>query len=130
MIILGHDYLECAPFYFVKKSEDIANTPSNSVVLFEFSEENLALCHHCKENDVSFALIADSAKEALFANVLEASYILCDKVLSPKVQKLADEYMFDAKVLLYSSEEADLEWAADLGIDGIIFEKGIDYGSC
>ncbi|MCH9814235.1 MAG: hypothetical protein K0U47_09890 [Epsilonproteobacteria bacterium] len=130
MIILGHNYIKSEPFYFIKKIEDIDNTPSNSLVLFEFVEENLTLCTHCKENGIAFALIADSVKASLFANALEADYLLCDKALAPKVQKLADEYMFDAKVLLYSGEEADLEWASELGIDGIIFEKGIDYGSC
>jgi hypothetical protein len=130
MIILGHDIIKSEPLYFVKKSEDIINTPPNSIVLFEFSEQNLKLCEHCSDEDVSFAIIADVVKDVLFSSSLGASFIICDKKLAPKAQKLADEYMFDAKILLYGSNETDLEWAADLGIDGILFEKGIDYGSC
>jgi hypothetical protein len=38
--------------------------------------------------------------------------------------------MFDAKILLYSSDKADIEWSAEQGIDGILFEEGVDYGSC
>jgi len=130
MIILGHNFIKSEPFYFVKKSEDISNTPSNSTVVFEFSEKNLELCTHCRDEDVSFAIIADVVKDVLFTNSLGASFIICDKKLVSKAQKLADEYMFDAKILLYGANETDLEWAADLGIDGILFEKGIDYGSC
>ncbi len=130
MIILGHDFIKSEPFYFVKKSEDIVNTPSNSIVVFEFSEQNLELSEHCRDENVSFAIIADVVRAVLFANSLGAGFIICDKKLAPKAQKLADEYMFDAKILLYATNEADLEWAADLGIDGILFEKGIDYGSC
>lgn len=130
MIILGHDFIKSELFYFVKKSENIVNTPPNSTVAFEFSEQNLELCEHCREEDVSFAIIADVVKDVLFANSLGANFIICDKKLAAKAQKLADEYMFDAKILLYVANEADLEWAADLGIDGILFEKGIDYGSC
>ncbi len=130
MIILGHDFIKSEPFYFIKKVEDIINTPSNSTIVFEFSEKNLEFCEHCQKEDVSFAIIADVVKDVLFANSLGASFIICDKKLSPKAQKLADEYMFDAKILLYGVDNADLEWAADLGIDGILFEKGIDYGSC
>ncbi len=130
MIILGHDYIKSKQFYLIKESEDIKKTPANSTVAFDFNEKNLELCRYCKENDVLFALIVEKSKDVLFANLLEASYIMCDKILSPKAQKFADEYMFDAKVLLYSSCEDDLEWAADLGVDGIIFEKGINYGSC
>ncbi len=129
MIIIGHHFIKVTPFYFIKNTEDIKKTPSNSTVVFEFSEQNLELCHFCKENSVAFALIADSMKDVLFANSLEASFIICDKIHVNKAQKIADEYIFDAKVLLYSSNMDDLEWAADLGIDGIIFEKGIDYGS-
>lgn len=130
MIILGHRFIESEPFYLIKKSEDIDNTPSNSVVVFDFNEENIALCKYCKSNSVSFALIADKVEDILFANALETNYIICDKTHAPKAQKLADEYMFDAKILLYGANESELAWAADLGIDGILFEEGIDYGSC
>lgn len=130
MIILGHDFIKYEPFYLIKKSDDIEKTPSNSTVVFEFNIENIELCEYCTKNDVQFALIADKAKDVLFANALGASYIIVDKTLSQKAQKFADEYMFDAKILVYGGDDSDIEWAADLGIDGILFEEGIDYGSC
>lgn len=130
MIIFGHRFVKTEPFYLIKKVEDIKNTPPNSTVVFDFSEKNLELIDHCNKSSIPFAVICDSIKDVLFSNALEAKFIICDKVVSPKAQKLADNYMFDAKILLYSGIEADLEWAAENEIDGILFEKGIDYGSC
>jgi len=130
MIIFGHRFVKTEPFYLIKKVEDIKNTPPNSTVVFDFSEKNLELIDHCNKSGISFAVICDKIKDVLFANALEANFIICDKVVSTKAQKLADNYMFDAKILLYSSEEADLEWVAENEIDGILFEKGINYGSC
>lgn len=130
MIIIGHDFVPSEVLYLIKKEDDIAQTPSNSTVVFEFSEANVPLCHYCRDNGVNFALIVDVERDAIFGNALGAAYLICDKVVSAKVQKLANEYMYDAKVLLYSSTEADMDFAAESGIDGIIFEKGIDYGSC
>jgi hypothetical protein len=130
MLILGHKYIKSVPFYFIKQEEDIKKTPSNSTVMFEFSEKNLDLCYYCQKNGISFALIVEKVNDILFASRLDAAYIISDKTLVCKAQKYADEYMFDAKILLYSSDDEDLEWSADLGIDGVLFEKGIDYGSC
>jgi hypothetical protein len=130
MIIIGHKFIKTQPFYLIKSSEEIVKTPSNSTVVFQFDENNLDLIEHCTKSGIGFANICDSIKDVLFANSLGAKYIICDKVVSQKAQKLADIYMFDAKILLYSSEEEDLEWVAENEIDGILFEKGIDYGSC
>ena len=125
MIILGHSYIKSKPFYLVRNSKDIEKTPPNSTVVFSFTKQNLELCEFCKKNLVSFAVIVDEVRDILFANAFEASYIICGKELVLKAQKLADEYMFDAKILLFGREESFLEWGADLGIDGIIFENGI-----
>jgi hypothetical protein len=130
MLIFGHKFINSESFYLIKRIEHIKKTPSNSTVIFEFNELNLELCYYCQQNSVKFAVIADNVKDILFSSSLDASFIVCDKVLAPKAQKYADEYMFDAKILLYSSDDEDLEWSADLGIDGVLFEKGIDYGSC
>jgi len=130
MIIFGHKFVKTQPFYLIKKVEDIKNTPPNSTVVFDFNESNLELIDHCNKSSIPFAVICDSIKDVLFSNALEAKFIICDKVVSPKAQKLADNYMFDAKILLYSGIEADIEWVVENEIDGILFEEGINYGSC
>ena len=130
MIIIGHKWVDFEPFYLIKKSEDISLTPSNSRLIFPFKEENLGLCRHCAENNLSFALICDTRQDVLFAQALGAEFIVCDKSGAVQAQKFADGYLFDAKILLYTGAESDMEWAAEHEIDGILFEEGIDYGSC
>jgi hypothetical protein len=130
MIIIGSDLIDFEPLYFIKKKEDIQKTPSNSTVIFEFDKETIDLSKYCGQNSVKFALIADNYKDLIYSNALNPQYIVCDKDLAKDAQKFADDYLIDAKILLYSSDENDLEWCAKHSIDGILFEGGIDYGSC
>jgi len=127
MIIIGHHLIQFEPLFFIKESEDIKNTPSNSVVIFEFDSKTIPLCRYCNENAVDFALIADSYHDLILSSTFDPKYIVCDKALSPKAQKFADDYVLDSKVLYYSSDESDLEWVAENAIDGILFEEGISY---
>ena len=127
MLIIGVKEVEFEPFYFIKTSEDIDVTPSNSTVVFEYSHEKKELIEYCKKNKVSFALICDEILDVLFANANGADFIVCDKSTIKKAQQYANEYMFDAKILLYSVSRDDILWCADEGIDGIIFEDGISY---
>ena len=130
MIIIGHPWIDFEPFYLVKKIEDIGCTPPNSRVIFSFNEASLPLCRHCAQNGVSFALICDTKRDILFAQALGCDYIVCDKNVAIDAQKFADGYLFDAKILLYTGAQSDMEWVADHEIDGILLEEGIDYGSC
>lgn len=128
MIIIGHKEVKYKPFYFIKGIDDIEVTPPNATVVFEYSKEKLDVCEHCLESGVEFALICDELKDILFASSNGASYVVCDKVNVKEAQKYADEYLFDAKILLYTTKEEDILLCADLGIDGILFEDGIIYG--
>ncbi len=127
MLIIGHSEVEYKPFYFIKSADDIAVTPSNSTVVFEYSKDSLELIKHCRQNSVSFALICDELKDTLLANANKADFVICDKLIAKDAQNFADEYMFDSKVLLYSSDESELLQTAQDGIDGIIFESAISY---
>ena len=127
MLIIGHEEVEYEPFYFIRSADEIEITPPNSTVIFEYSKENLELIKFCRKNNISIALICDEIKDVLLANANGASYIVCDKERVQMAQKFADEYMFDAKILLYSSYKDDLLWAAKNSIDGILFEDGIKY---
>ena len=127
MLIIGHEEVEYEPFYFIRSADEIEITPPNSTVIFEYSKENLELIKFCRKNSISMALICDEIKDVLLAHANGASYIVCDKERVQMAQKFADEYMFDAKILLYSSYKDDLLWAAKKSIDGILFEEGISY---
>ncbi|AHJ11801.1 hypothetical protein [Sulfurospirillum multivorans] len=122
MILIGHELISSEPFYKVASVEEIAKTPSNAVVLFEFEP---ALSAYCVEQKVTFALHVRHIKELIFANALGASYFVVDKSLALHAQKIADDYLFDGKVLLLSSDENEIEFTASHAIDGILFETGI-----
>jgi len=51
---------------------------------------------------------------------LNTTYILAEKELAKEAQKIADDYMFDAKVLLFDASEDDIEFCALNSIDGIV----------
>ena len=118
MEIFNHKEIESEKFYTVKSKEDIKKTPPNSIVMFDF---DFKLCKYAKEQNLRFAIKVNDIKEVVFANSLNASYILVDKPLSQDAQKTADNYMFDSKILLQSESEGDIEFCALNGIDGIFF---------
>ena len=128
MIIIGHPLVDFRPFYKIKEIKSIKKTPSNSVLLFDFSEDNISLFRYCRQNDISFAVEIKNLKELLIANANKASFAILDKELSKEAQKMADDYLFDMRILVkIESEEEMLEASLDR-IDGIIFKRSIIDG--
>ncbi len=125
MLIFGHPFLASESFYHIDSPEAIASTPSGSTLLFAWSEANLDLVAHCRANDLPFALEAASVKEALFAENAGARFILVDTALARSVQKIAETYLFDAKILAYIDDEAEIEAVAYEGIDGVVFAEAV-----
>ncbi len=129
MILIGHPYIPFKPFEKIEKKEDIASTASHAVVAFDFREDTVSLCHYAKENEVDFAVFVKEKRDVILGSALGAAYIICDKALVKIAQTFADDYLFDAKILLYTSEEKDIEYVAEKSIDGILFKEGIKDGS-
>jgi len=122
MLLIGHELIPYEPFYRVVSVEEIAKTPSNAVVLFDFEP---TLAAYCVAQNVSFALHVKHIKELVLANALGATYFVVDKSLALHAQKIADDYLFDGKVLLLSNDDNEIEFAASHAIDGILFEAGM-----
>jgi len=118
MKIFGHNFIENRQFYFISKIEDIKKTSSNSVIFCDFNKEIII---YCKNQDVLFGVKVKNIKELILSSASNASYLLVDKNFSEVAQKIANEYMFDAKILLLSKNEDDIEFCAKNGIDGILF---------
>lgn len=125
MLIFGHPYIPSPTLYHIDGIEAITQTPSATAVVFEMNERNRDIIEHCRANDLPFALFVASVKEALFAERLEARYILTDDSLAKSVQKVAETYLFDAKVLARIADESQIEVMAFEGIDGVIFPEAI-----
>jgi hypothetical protein len=122
MKLIGHSLIAYEPFYHIQSQEDIIKTPSNAILIFEFDP---VLAAYCQSQKLLFALHVKNIKELILANALGVSYFIVDKSLAINAQKVADDYLFDGKVMLYSSDESDIEFVALSAIDGILFETGI-----
>lgn len=125
MLIFGHPLIPSPMLYHVECIEAIAQTPSQAAVVFEMNACNHDIIAHCRANELPFALFVASVKEALFAERLDARYILTDDVLAKSVQKVAEAYLFDAKILARITDESQIEVIAFEGIDGVIFPEAI-----
>ncbi len=125
MLIIGHEDIPFNPLYYVESVEEIENTPAGSTLMLGLFKESKAIARHCFENGLKYAITAESLKEALLANALHAEYILCSFELAASVQKIAETYLFDAKILVPVNDESELEAVADAGIDGVVFQEAV-----
>lgn len=125
MLFFGHRFLASPKFYHVNSIEAITNTPPSSALYLEFSEENLDIIGHLNSNEIFYALSISSIKELMYASALGASYIIVEKELAKSAQNIAEAYLFDAKILVTTQDEEEIEEFAQLGIDGVIFPNAI-----
>lgn len=124
MLIIGYPSIPYTSFYQIKSIAQIAQTPSNGLLLFDFDIE---LCTYANTQNLSFALHVKNIKELVLANALGAKYFIVDKSLAINAQKVADDYLFDGKIMLLSMDESDIEFVALNAIDGIMFEESIKF---
>ena len=123
MLIFGYDLIPSRPWCKVSTQQEIANTPSSTVILLDLNSLDIAT--YCKEQNVDFVLEVESIKEALIASALGASYLLCAQDVAKEIQAIANEYLWSAKVIVPIENEDELEIVARLGIDGVIFAQSI-----
>ena len=125
MLLFGHRFIESEKFYHINDIASINNTPPSSTLFLDFSEENLDVIQHFNENDLSFVLRIQNITELIYANALNADFIAVDKDLAKSAQNIAESYLFDAKILVLSSDESDIEELALLGVDGLLCATAI-----
>lgn len=125
MLFFGHRFIKSKEFYHIYSIEAILSTPPSSILYIEFDENNLDLISYAMMNNMPFAIYASSAKEIVYASTFQASYIIVDKNIAKLAQEIADNYLFDAKILTLINDEEDIEDMAMLGVDGVIFPEAI-----
>ncbi len=125
MLLFGHPYIDFKPFYHIDEIDEIERTPANSNLFIHFKESNLDIIRYMQQNHLSFALEAASLSEVVFAHNLGAKYILVKEDLAKSAQNVAEDYLFDAKILCRLEKERDLEEKIIEGIDGVIFAQAI-----
>jgi hypothetical protein len=121
MIVLGDDEFGYEDIIYISDAKEILSSPVASTVLIDFSScDNLQALQN---ENIGFGLIVDTIKQAIMANRYGAKYIISNKKLSIKLQKIADNYLFDSKIIAIIEKNQELEKSAILGIDGVIFNK-------
>ena len=122
MLLFGHSLIKTKPFYQINRCENIEKTPSNAIVVSHFDAYT---ADYCTKNGVVFALYVNDIRELILASNLKASFFVVKKSFAIVAQNIANEYLFDGKILLLSDSENDIDFAAMEGIDGILFTSGI-----
>lgn len=118
MILIGDNLIPHKEFAFIDSILDIEHTVSNSTLIFSY-DENLLL--YCRKNALSNAVIVTNITESIYCNALNSQYIICDKKLAKNIQKIAENYMFDAKILAIIESKDEIEKIALSEIDGVIY---------
>jgi len=125
MLLFGHRFIESERFYHIFDIDALQKTPPSSIIYLQFSETNLDIIEHLHLNHINFALSITSITELIYANALGASYIVVQKTLAKTAQSIAEEYLFDAKIVVPIQDENEIEEMALLGIDGVLFPEAI-----
>lgn len=120
MILIGDSLIPHKAFCFIDSIADIDNTMPNSTLIYNY-DENLLL--YTRKNNLEAAVVVNSIKEAIYCNALKVKFIICDKKVAKSVQKVAENYMFDSKVLAIIEENEEIEKIALAEIDGVIYSS-------
>lgn len=120
MIIIGDKYIPFENIENIKTIEDIKNTKPNSTIIFNFNKDIML---YCMNNSIKYGVKVNSIVEIIYSNSLQAKYILPNNNILKISQKLADNYMFDSKILATISKIEDIEDIALKEIDGVIYNS-------
>ena len=118
MILIGfhpavdHEKAVC----FVETPEAIGATPAGALVVLNFCENDLAFYAEC---EVPLGVIVHNIREFILLTNTRARYAIATLELAAELQKLADHYLSDLKVLAHT-KASSLETVALAGIDGLL----------
>lgn len=119
MILIGDEIIPYETIVKINSIDDIKSTKPNSTLIFDF---NVDIMTYCQNNSVKYGVVVSSVKEAIYANALRAKYIISDINMAEKIQKVAQNYMFDSRVLAVIEQDLQIEEVAFVQIDGAIYK--------
>ncbi len=125
MILIGHPWIKSPEFCRVFSKADIQKSRPDQVVLLEPLVDSHDLATYCQENTITYAVVVNTLDDALYANALGASYMICDEDTALMVQPVAEQYLFDTRVLVLIHSDKEISKIARGGIDGVIFAGAI-----
>ena len=125
MLIFGHPWIESPRFMKVFSIEEIEKIQADEIALLEPLNVSINIARYCKANDIAFSVTINNIRDAVFANALKADYMLCQHEQAIIIQTIADDYIFDTKILVVIEDEKSIDNIIRFGIDGVIFSKAI-----
>ena len=127
MLILNHPQIAPLTLCYVASEEAVEKTLPNDFLILncDNSANTLALARLLKENNTSYAATPTSVYEALTLVNLNVRFLLTEDLeMAKTLQKLAETYLFDCKILLCvydtAHRQSEIETAANFGIDGVL----------
>ena len=125
MLIFGNPYIEATRFIEINSISQIDATTPKDILLVEFKEP-FTLAKYCLKNALPYAIEASSIKDALIATNLGVGYLITNLELAKTLQKIANEYLWDSKILVKIKDDSTLEKVALNYIDGVIYQNHIE----
>ncbi|CAA6803490.1 MAG: Unknown protein [uncultured Campylobacterales bacterium] len=121
MIIIGHKFSEIKNIYTIDSISDVKNTPNNSIVHLKYDEN---MIEYLQQNNINFAISATNKQEAILSNLAGAKFIIINILpLAKEIQTIANEYLFDSRILLKISHIKEINTLYP--IDGAILSSSI-----
>lgn len=120
MILIGDGLIPYESIVKINQINDIKSTKPNSTLIFDYDIDLIKYCH---DNSLKFAVVIQNIKELIYASKFDTKYIISNKELSKAAQKIAENYMFDAKILVIINSEDEIQWVAQSEIDGAVYTK-------
>jgi hypothetical protein len=125
MILIGHPWIESTKFCRAYNEKEIKSVAEDQTVLLEPLVDSYKLARYCYDNDIPYAVVVNTLDEAIYANALGAKYVICDEDTALMIQPVANEYLFDTRVLVLIKSEKEVSKIARGGIDGVVFGSAI-----
>jgi hypothetical protein len=125
MLVIGHPWIKNQNFCKVFSIEDIKNSKADNIVLLEPLVDSHSYAQYCQDNSIAYAVVVNTLNDAIFANALGARYMICEEDAALMIQPMAQEYLFDTRILVLIHSDKDISKIARGGIDGVIFAEAI-----
>jgi len=125
MLVFGHPWIEGPRFIKVFSIDEISKTKADDILLLEPLNVSIDIAKYCKKNNLKFAVTVNNTRDAIYVNALGADYMLCQFEQAILIQKIADDYLFDTKVLVVIEDDKSIDMMIKFRIDGVIFSHSI-----
>jgi len=125
MLVFGHPWIESPRFIKVFSIDEISKTKADDILLLEPLNVSINIAKYCQKNNLKFAVTVNNTRDAIYVNALGADYMLCQFEQAILIQKIADDYLFDTKVLVVIEDDKSIDMMIKFRIDGVIFSHSI-----